>query len=30
MKKLKNAVNNKSGTTLRKSLKMLEGNNLPH
>ena len=30
MKKLKTAVKNKTGTTLRISLKMLNGNNLPH
>ena len=30
LKKLKNAVKNKTGTTLRMSLKMLDGNNLPH
>ena len=30
LKKLKNAVKNKAGTTLRKSLKMFNGNNLPH
>ena len=30
LKKLKNAVKNKTGTTLRKSLKMFNGNNLPH
>ena len=30
LKKQKNAVKNKTGTTLRKSLKMLNGNNLPH
>ena len=29
-KKLKNAVKNKTGTTLRISLKMFNGNNLPH
>ena len=29
-KKLKNAVTNKTGTTLRISLKMLNGNNLLH
>ena len=29
-KKLKNAVKNKTGTTLRISLKLLNGNNLPH
>ena len=29
-KKLKNAVKNKTGTTLRISLKMLNGNDLPH
>ena len=29
-KKLKAAVKNKTGTTLRMSLKMLAGNNLPH
>ena len=30
LKKLKNAVKNKTGTTVRISLKMLNGNNLPH
>ena len=30
LKKLKTAVKSKTGTTLRMSLKMLEGNNLPH
>ena len=30
LKKLKTAVENKTGTTLRMSLKMLDGNNLPH
>ena len=30
LKKLKNAVKNKTGTTLRISLKMRNGNNLPH
>ena len=30
LKKLKNAVKNKTGTTLRMSLKILDGNNLPH
>ena len=30
LKKLKNAVKNKTGTTLRISLKMLNGNDLPH
>ena len=30
LKKLKTAVKNKSGTTLRMSLKMLNGNDLPH
>ena len=30
LKKLKNAVENKTGTTLRISLKMFNGNNLPH
>ena len=30
LKKLKTAVKNKTGTTLRMSLKMLDGNNLPH
>ena len=30
LKKLKNAVKNKKGTTLRISLKMFNGNNLPH
>ena len=29
-KKLKNAVKNKAGTTLRICLKMFNGNNLPH
>ena len=29
-KKFKNAVKNKTGTTLRISLKMFNGNNLPH
>ena len=29
-KKLKNAVKNKAGTTLRMSLKMFNENNLPH
>ena len=29
LKKLKNAVKNKTGTTLRINLKMLNGNNLP-
>ena len=29
-KKLKNAVKNKTGTTLRMSLKILDGNDLPH
>ena len=28
--KLKNAVKNKTGTTLRMNLKMLDGNDLPH
>ena len=28
--KLKTAVKNKTGTTLRQSLKMFDGNNLPH
>ena len=28
--KLKNAVKNKAGTTLRINLKMFNGNNLPH
>ena len=28
--KLKNAVKNKTGTTLRINLKMFNGNNLPH
>ena len=30
LKKLKNEVKNKTGTTLRINLKMLNGNNLPH
>ena len=30
LKKLKTAVQNKTGTTLRISLKMFNGNNLPH
>ena len=30
LKKLKTAVKNKTGTTLRISLKMLDGNDLPH
>ena len=30
LKKLKNAVKNNTGATLRISLKMLDGNNLPH
>ena len=30
LKKLKTAVKNKTGTTLRMSLKMFSGNNLPH
>ena len=30
LKKLKNDVKNKTGTTLRISLKMFNGNNLPH
>ena len=30
LKKLKDAVKNKTGTTLRISLKMINGNNLPH
>ena len=30
LKKLKTAVKNKTGTTLRISLKMFNGNNLPH
>ena len=30
LKKLKTAVENKTGTTLRMSLKMLDGNDLPH
>ena len=30
LKKLKTAVGNKTGTTLRVSLKMLDGNELPH
>ena len=29
-KKLKTAVKNKTGTTLRINLKMLDGNDLPH
>ena len=29
-KKLKNAVKDKSGTTLRMNLKMIDGNDLPH
>ena len=29
-KKLKTAVKNKTGTTLRMSLEMLDGNDLPH
>ena len=29
LKKLKTAVKDKAGTTLRMSLKMLDGNNLP-
>ena len=29
LKKLKTAVKDKTGTTLRMSLKMLDGNNLP-
>ena len=30
LKKLQNAVKNKTGTTLRINLKMFNGNNLPH
>ena len=30
LKKLKNAVKNQTGTTLRINLKMFNGNNLPH
>ena len=30
LKRLKNAVKNKKGTTLRMYLKMFNGNNLPH
>ena len=30
LKKLKTAAKNKAGTTLRTSLKMFDGNNLPH
>ena len=30
LKKVKTAVKNKTGTTLRMSLKMLDGNDLPH
>ena len=30
LKRLKNAVKNKTGTTLRMSLKMFNENNLPH
>ena len=30
LKKLKNTVKNKTGTTMRMSLKMLDGNDLPH
>ena len=30
LKKLETAVKNRTGTTLRLSLKMLDGNNLPH
>ena len=30
LKKLKTAVKNKTGTTLRMSLKLLDGNDLPH
>ena len=30
LKKLKTAVKNKTGTTIRMSLKMLDGNDLPH
>ena len=30
LNKLKNAVKNKQGTTLRMNIRMLNGNNLPH
>ena len=30
LKKLKTAVKNKTGTTLRMNLKMIDGNDLPH
>ena len=30
IKKLKNAVKNKTGTTLRTSLKIFNGNDMPH
>ena len=30
LKKLKNAIKNKTGRTMRMSLKMLDGNDLPH
>ena len=30
LKKLKTAVKNKTGTTVRMSLKLLDGNDLPH
>ena len=30
LKKLKTAVKNKTGTTLRMNLKMIDGNELPH
>ena len=30
LKKLKSAVKNKTGTTLRMNLKMIDGNELPH
>ena len=30
MKKLKTAVKDKTGTTLRMNLKMIDGNDLPH
>ena len=30
LKKLKTAIKNKTGTTLRINLKMINGNNLPH
>ena len=30
LKKLKNAVKNKTGITLRMNLKMIDGNDLPH